>query len=54
IPAGEISPGETIGLNTTLTVLADRLISNSDVYSDIMSDCYSRLVACPLNFLCKQ
>ncbi|MCL7038073.1 hypothetical protein MKW94_013084 [Papaver nudicaule] len=37
IPAEEISPGETIGLNTTLTVLADRLISNSDVYSDSMS-----------------
>ncbi|KAI3993742.1 hypothetical protein MKX01_002755 [Papaver californicum] len=37
IPAGEISPGETIGLNTTLAVLADRLITNSYVYSDIMS-----------------
>ncbi|KAI3904904.1 hypothetical protein MKW92_005808 [Papaver armeniacum] len=37
IPAGEISPGETIGLNTTLTVLADRLISNSDVYFDLIS-----------------
>ncbi|KAI3879670.1 hypothetical protein MKX03_011996 [Papaver bracteatum] len=37
IPDGEISPGETIGLNTTLAILVDRLISNSDVYSDLMS-----------------
>ncbi|OUZ99645.1 Late embryogenesis abundant protein [Macleaya cordata] len=37
IPAGEISPGETIGMNSTLTVLADRLISKSDVYSDVIS-----------------
>ncbi|KAI3879998.1 hypothetical protein MKW92_037728 [Papaver armeniacum] len=34
---GEISPGETVGLNTTVTVLDDRPISNLDVYSDIMS-----------------
>ncbi|MCL7042285.1 hypothetical protein MKW94_006881, partial [Papaver nudicaule] len=37
ILAGKISPGETIGLNTILTVLVDRLISNSNVYSDSMS-----------------
>ncbi|KAI3955796.1 hypothetical protein MKW98_006156 [Papaver atlanticum] len=35
--AGEISPGETIRLNTTVTVLDNRSISNLDVYSDIMS-----------------
>ncbi|KAI7997450.1 Serine/threonine-protein phosphatase PP1 [Camellia lanceoleosa] len=37
VPAGEISAGETLPMNMTLTVLADRLLSNSDVYSDVMS-----------------
>ncbi|CAL5422911.1 unnamed protein product [Camellia sinensis] len=38
VPAGEISAGETLPMNMTLTVLADRLLTNSDVYSDVMSE----------------
>ncbi|KAF8394783.1 hypothetical protein HHK36_018719 [Tetracentron sinense] len=37
IPAGKISPGETHAMNTTLTVFADRLLSNSNAYSDVIS-----------------
>ncbi|MCI11962.1 harpin-induced 1, partial [Trifolium medium] len=37
IIAGEISSGETKGFNLTLTVMADRLLSNSQLYSDITS-----------------
>lgn len=37
IPAGDISPGETIGVNLTLAILADRLLSNSNAYSDVAS-----------------
>ncbi|MED6183166.1 hypothetical protein PIB30_035485 [Stylosanthes scabra] len=37
IPAGEISADETKGFNLTLTIMADRLISNSQVYSDVIS-----------------
>lgn len=37
LPAGEISSGETKVLNLTLTLMADRLLSNSQLYSDITS-----------------
>ncbi|KAK0584720.1 hypothetical protein LWI29_017612 [Acer saccharum] len=37
IPAGKISAGETAGMNLTLTLMADRLLSNSDLYSDVLS-----------------
>jgi hypothetical protein len=37
IIAGEISSGETKGFNLTLTIMADRLLSNSQLYSDITS-----------------
>ncbi|CAL5187336.1 unnamed protein product [Lathyrus oleraceus] len=37
IPAGHISSGGTNGFNLTLTVMADRLLSNSQLYSDIIS-----------------
>ncbi|XP_068642046.1 uncharacterized protein [Aristolochia californica] len=37
IPAGEIFSEETLEMNVTLTVLADRLLSNSDAYSDVTS-----------------
>ncbi|XP_004510083.1 uncharacterized protein [Cicer arietinum] len=37
ISAGEISSGETKGFNLTLTIMADRLFSNSQLYSDITS-----------------
>ncbi|KAL1322200.1 hypothetical protein HN51_067122 [Arachis hypogaea] len=37
IPAGEISSDETKGFNLTLTIMADRLLSNSQVYSDVIS-----------------
>ncbi|KAI9154177.1 hypothetical protein LWI28_022116 [Acer negundo] len=43
IPAGKISAGETAGMNLTLTLMADRLLSNSEVYSDVLSG------ALPLN-----
>ncbi|KAE9600755.1 hypothetical protein Lal_00011304 [Lupinus albus] len=34
LPAGEISSDETKGFNLTLTIMADRLLSDSQVYSD--------------------
>ncbi|KAK7350348.1 hypothetical protein VNO77_08873 [Canavalia gladiata] len=37
ISAGEISSGETKGFNLTLTIMADRLISNAQLYSDFTS-----------------
>ncbi|KAL5061404.1 hypothetical protein RYX36_023141 [Vicia faba] len=37
IIAGHISSGGTKGFNLTLTVMADRLLSNSQLYSDIIS-----------------
>lgn len=37
ISAGEITAGETKGLNLTLTIMADRFLSNSQVYSDVTS-----------------
>lgn len=36
IPNGEISSGETKRMNVTLTLMADRLISNSQVTSDVI------------------
>ncbi|KAG9443370.1 hypothetical protein H6P81_014710 [Aristolochia fimbriata] len=37
IPAGKILSEETLEMNVTLNVLADRLLSNSDAYSDVTS-----------------
>ena len=37
ISAGEISSGETKGFNLTLTIMADRLLSNSQLLSDVAS-----------------
>ncbi|OIV91487.1 hypothetical protein TanjilG_02105 [Lupinus angustifolius] len=37
LPAGEISSDETKGFNLTLTIMADRLLSDSQVYSDFTS-----------------
>lgn len=37
IPADEISAGETKPMNLTLTLLADRLLSDSQAYSDVVS-----------------
>ncbi|XP_061368473.1 uncharacterized protein LOC133311432 [Gastrolobium bilobum] len=37
LSAGEISAGETKGFNLTLTIMANRLLSNSQLYSDITS-----------------
>ena len=37
IPADEISAGETKPMNISLTLMADRLLSNSDLYSDVKS-----------------
>ncbi|KAL4606543.1 hypothetical protein ACB092_09G110400 [Castanea dentata] len=37
IPADQISAGETKAMNVSLTLLADRLLSNSDIYSDVKS-----------------
>ncbi|KAK7837279.1 hypothetical protein CFP56_021437 [Quercus suber] len=37
IPADQISAGETKPMNISLTLLADRLLSNSDLYSDVKS-----------------
>lgn len=37
IPAGKISAHQTTPMNITLTVMADRLLSNPALYSDIMS-----------------
>ena len=37
LQAGKISAGETTAMNLTLTIMADRLLSNSQVYSDVTS-----------------
>jgi len=37
ISAGDISSGETKGFNLTLTIMADPLLSNSQLFSDITS-----------------
>ncbi|XP_059668187.1 uncharacterized protein LOC132313440 [Cornus florida] len=37
IPAGEISSDQTRPMNMSLTVLADRLLTNSNAYSDVLS-----------------
>ncbi|KAL3531584.1 hypothetical protein ACH5RR_005105 [Cinchona calisaya] len=37
IPAGKIGPKETLPMNITLTLLADRLLSNSNLYSDVVT-----------------
>lgn len=37
VPAGKIGSGETRPMNITLTVMADRLLSESGLYSDVMS-----------------
>ncbi|KAF6172664.1 hypothetical protein GIB67_041987 [Kingdonia uniflora] len=37
VPAGRIGSGETLDLDLMLTVLADRLLSNSNVYADVVS-----------------
>ncbi|XP_057489629.1 uncharacterized protein LOC130775533 [Actinidia eriantha] len=37
IPASKISAGQTSTMNLTLTLLADRLLSNGNVYSDVIS-----------------
>lgn len=37
IPPGAIGAGETLRMNVTLTVLAGRLIADSNVYSDVLS-----------------
>ncbi|KAF3620848.1 putative KH domain-containing protein-like [Capsicum annuum] len=37
VPAGKIGSRETRPMNITLTVMADRLFSNSGLYSDVMS-----------------
>lgn len=37
IPAGKISSGETKGMNVTLVLMADQLLSDSNFYSDIVS-----------------
>ncbi|KAH7866324.1 hypothetical protein Vadar_018872 [Vaccinium darrowii] len=36
IPASKISAGQTMTMNLTLTILADRLISNPNLYSDVV------------------
>ncbi|KAJ8649888.1 hypothetical protein MRB53_002911 [Persea americana] len=38
IPAGQISSGETKGMNVTLVLMADQLLSDSDFYSDVVSE----------------
>ncbi|QCE12158.1 uncharacterized protein LOC114185991 [Vigna unguiculata] len=37
IPDGEVSGGETMGMNLTLTIMADRLATSNGVTSDIAS-----------------
>lgn len=37
IPAGKISAGETKGMNLTLVIMADQLLSDSKLYSDIVA-----------------
>lgn len=44
IPSEEISPQETKGLNLTLNIMADRVMSNTVVFKDLVSG------ALPLNF----
>ncbi|XP_042502193.1 uncharacterized protein LOC122079632 [Macadamia integrifolia] len=38
IPPGNISPEGTAEMNTTVTILADRLLFDSKFYSDVLSD----------------
>ena len=38
IPKGEILPEETKGVNVTLTLMADRLVSNTQIFSDVTSN----------------
>lgn len=38
IPAGKISAGETKAVNLTLTVMADRLLSRSQLYTDVLNE----------------
>ncbi|KAJ4832514.1 hypothetical protein Tsubulata_000072 [Turnera subulata] len=37
VPAGKISAGETMPMNVSLTVMADRLLSNSQAYADTLA-----------------
>ncbi|KAI4353601.1 hypothetical protein L6164_002538 [Bauhinia variegata] len=37
VPAGDISSGERTGMNLTVTIMADRLISSPQLYSDVTS-----------------
>ncbi|XP_073049266.1 uncharacterized protein [Primulina eburnea] len=37
LPAGSIGARDTRGLNLTLSLMADRLLSNSEFYSDVVS-----------------
>ncbi|XP_031496735.1 uncharacterized protein LOC116261926 [Nymphaea colorata] len=37
IPAGEIFPGQTIDTHSVLTILADRLLSDSNAYTDAIA-----------------
>ncbi|XAR55702.1 hypothetical protein NMG60_11035870 [Bertholletia excelsa] len=37
VPAGEMSAGKTVPMNLTVTVMADRLLSKSELYSDVIS-----------------
>ena len=37
LPAGRIGAGKTIGMNLTLDLMADRLLSNPNLYSDVIS-----------------
>ncbi|KAL4572555.1 hypothetical protein LXL04_019335 [Taraxacum kok-saghyz] len=37
IPAGEIGSDDTTQMNLTLTIFADRLLTNSDVYTDVIN-----------------
>lgn len=37
VPSGKIGSGETRPMNISLTVMADRLLSDSSLYSDVMS-----------------
>ncbi|XP_027173397.1 uncharacterized protein LOC113773067 [Coffea eugenioides] len=37
IPAGHIGPRQTLPMNITLTLMADRLLSNSNLYRDVLS-----------------
>lgn len=37
IPAGDISSDETKPMNLTLTIMGDRLLSRSEIYSDVLA-----------------